>query len=214
MMNNIFNKSFNDLSLLTTQISTIKTINKYIFVFDFDLTMTNISSNNIKIDNANYYNIFDSEEKINNLSLLLTKIYNNNCSIYINTRAVTSHVKYILNKVNFNISLIKDIKGSYHDDMINNPLSYAELEKYNLTNNIQSNVLWALKKVIYLNEIKDNENVPYEKILFFDDSRININTAKINGYINSFLIGSNDSGLGGLDYLLIKLDQIINILFV
>lgn len=214
MMNNIFNKSFNDLSLLTTQISTVKTINKYIFVFDFDLTMTNISSNNIKIDNANYYNIFDSEEKINNLSLLLTKIYNNNCSIYINTRAVTSHVKYILNKVNFNISLIKDIKGSYHDDMINNPLSYAELEKYNLTDNIQSNVLWALKKVIYLNEIKDNEDVPYEKILFFDDSKININTAKINGYINSFLIGSNDSGLVGLDYLLIKLDQIINILFV
>ena len=46
-------------------------------------------------------------------------------------------------------------------------------------------------------------------ILFFDDSVININTAKLNGFSNSFLIGSNDSGLIGLDYLLIKLEQIL-----
>ena len=73
-------------------------------------------------------------------------------------------------------------------------------------------VLWGVKKVIYLNQIKDEENVHISNVFFFDDSVININTAKVNGYNNSFLIGSNDSGLYGLDFLLIKLSQILDIL--
>jgi hypothetical protein len=218
MMNNIFNRSYDDLTFLSMQMINNENLDKYIFVFDFDLTMTTMSTNNIDIDNFStnnikYYTLFDSKEKINKLTLLLSKINNNNCPIYINTRALINHVNFILNKINFDLSLIKDIKGSYHDDMINNPLTINEIEQYNLTSTLQSNVSWALKKVIYLNEIKISENVSYDKILFFDDSKININTAKINGYMNSFLIGSNDCGLVGLDYLLIKLEQIINILF-
>ena len=60
-----------------------------------------------------------------------------------------------------------------------------------------------------MNDIILKENVAPSNILFFDDNIININTAKLNGYINSFLIGMNDSGLYGLDYLLIKLEQIL-----
>ena len=61
-------------------------------------------------------------------------------------------------------------------------------------------------------KLKNAKTYPCQIYFFFDDSIININTAKINGYNNSFLIGSNDSGISGLDFLLIKLSQILNIL--
>jgi hypothetical protein len=105
--------------------------------------------------------------------------------------------------------LIKEIKGSETVQVISCPFSLEELETYGLINISNSKILWGIKKVTFLNSIMEQEKMKPINILFFDDSIININTAKLNGFSNSFLIGSNDSGIYGLDYLLIKLEQIL-----
>lgn len=203
----IFNKSFNDLSFLQN-INTIES--KFIFVFDFDLTLTCISSDGINM-NSDYIMLFESEKKLIKLINFFNQIINSNNSIYINTRAHVSDINIILRKVGLD-KMVKKIFGSKNIENINIPFTNLELENYNLENINNIDILWAIKKVLFLNEIKEIENVTDDNILFFDDSVMNINTAKLNGYVNSFLIGSNDSGLYGLDYLLIKLEQILQLL--
>jgi hypothetical protein len=203
----IFNKSFNDLSFLQN-INTIDS--KFIFVFDFDLTLTCISSDGINM-NSDYIMLFESEKKLLRLINFFNQIISSNNSIYINTRAHVSDINIILRKVGLD-KMVKKIFGSKNIDNINIPFTNLELENYNLENINNIDILWAIKKVLFLNEIKEIEEVNDDNILFFDDSVMNINTAKLNGYVNSFLIGSNDSGLYGLDYLLIKLEQILQLL--
>lgn len=205
----MFNESFNDLSFLESRLNSYY---KFVFVFDFDLTLTTKSSNNITID-SNFIELFDDQKKLDKLIKYLNKICECDNIIYINTRALVSDVKYILDKVNID-KFIKKIKGSQTIDEINNPFNYLDLLKYKINEIKDVNILWSIKKVVFLNEISDIENIPKQNILFFDDSIININTSKLNGYINSFLVGSNNSGLQGLDYLLIKLEQILNIIYL
>jgi hypothetical protein len=210
----IFNKSFDDLSF----IQNIKNTNdKFVFVFDFDLTLTSKSSDGIIKNVFNYIELFESESKLEKLKFYFEKINKSGNIIYINTRALVSNVIHILKNVNIEIGkdkLIRDIKGSNKVEQINIPFNKDELEMYNLKTISDNKILWGVKKVIYLNQIKEDENVLISNIFFFDDCIININTAKINGYTNCFLIGSNDSGLSGLDFLLIKLSQILDILHI
>ena len=208
-LSRMFNKSFNDLTFLQN-IGISENRSKFIFVFDFDMTLTTISSNGFDI-NSNYTILFGSNEKLLLLKNLFEKITNINNIIYINTRAIVANINIILKNVGID-KLVKKIFGSKNVENINNPFTKLELENYNLKNINNSDILWAIKKVIFLNEIKEIENICESNILFFDDIPLNVNTAKLNGYINSFLIGSNDSGLYGLDYLLIKLEQIMMIL--
>ena len=208
METKIFNKSFNDLSFLQN-ISSLET--KYIFVFDFDLTLTNKTSDGIIKDMIDYIELFGSEAKLLKLKEYFKMITNNGHNIYINTRALTRDISNILKNVELE-SMITEIKGSKNTDNINIPFNMLELEQYNLNNIDNNDMLWAIKKVIHMNDIMIQEKIGYNNILFFDDSLLNINTAKLNGYINSFLIGMNDSGLYGLDYLLIKLEQILLII--
>lgn len=208
----MFNKSFNDLSFIQN-ISNTK--DKFVFVFDFDMTLTSKSSDGIQKNFSNYIELFDSENKLDKLKFYFNKIKNSGNIIYINTRALVSDVVHILSNVKIEVGenkTIKEIKGSSKIEQINMPFSKDELNKYNLKNISDDNVLWGVKKVIFLNQIKEFENVKISNVFFFDDSVININTSKVNGYTNSFLIGSNDSGLYGLDFLLIKLSQILDIL--
>jgi hypothetical protein len=206
----MFNKSFNDLHFLE---SMSEDNNKNVFVFDFDLTMT-IKSSDGYDKNTNFVELFDNKEKLDKLKSIFNKIVKSGNIIYINTRALISDIKYILIKIGFEIGenkIIKEIKGSESIQIISCPFSLSELEKYGLTNISNSQVLWGIKKVTFLNKIVEQEKTKPFNILFFDDSVININTAKLNGFSNSFLIGSNDSGIYGLDYLLIKLEQILQI---
>jgi len=204
----MFNKSFNDLHFLE---SMSKDNDKKVFVFDFDLTMTCKSSDGYS-KNVDYVELFDNKEKIDKLKVFFERIVRSGNVIYINTRALISDIKFILSKIGFEIGenkLIKEIKGSETVQVISCPFNLEELEKYNLINISNSKILWGIKKVTFLNIIMEQEKTKQINILFFDDSSININTAKLNGFSNSFLIGSNDSGLYGLDYLLIKLEQIL-----
>jgi len=206
----IFNKSYDDLSKLYEASYT-----KYVFVFDFDLTLTFKSSDGIKI-NSNYMDLFESNTKLSKLKEYLKKLNDLGNTNYINTRGMVNDINHILKNVGIEIGpnkMIKEIKGSKNIENINTPFTKLELKNHNLIDIKDTNVLWAIKKVTYLNNIKEIEHVDNNRILFFDDSAININTARLNGYNNCFLIGSNDSGLYGLDYLLIKLEQIIDLLF-
>jgi hypothetical protein len=190
--------------------------NKIIFVFDFDLTLTfknDRITNYLPID-GNYIELFESEDKLNDMKGTFERIKHMGNNIYINTRGLVQDITHILKNVGINVgtcNLIKDVKGSDTLEHINKPFGFLELKKNGLEQIEDTNILWAVKKVIYLNNIKENENVEYNNIFFFDDSHININVAKLNGYTNSFLIG-NDSGLIGLDYLLIKLKEILEML--
>jgi hypothetical protein len=206
-----FNKSFDDLYFLENY-SNNK--DRFIFVFDFDLTLTNKSSDGLGF-NSNYIDLFDSELKLSRLKDLFGKIIELNYRIYINTRGLISDVKHILSCVGFTIGnnkMIQEIKGSKDISNVKQPFSNLDLEFYKLEQIDDINILWSIKKVLFLNEITEVEKVPKLNILFFDDSKLNINIAKLNSYSNSFLIGSNDSGIYGLDYLLIKLNQILDIL--
>ncbi len=206
----MFNKSFNDLHFLQKM---TETTTKNVFVFDFDLTLTVKSSDGLAKD-TNFMELFDNEFKLNKLKYYFERIVNKGNVIYINTRALVSDVKHILNKIGLEVGenkLIKEVKGSESVHIISCPFTLREKEEYGLSNISNSKVLWGIKKVTYLNKIIEQENIDQMNLLFFDDSVININTAKLNGYSNSFLIGSNDSGLYGLDYLLIKLEQILEI---
>lgn len=209
----MFNKSFNDLHFLE---SMSEENNKNVFVFDFDLTMTIKSSDGYN-KNTNFVELFDNKEKIDKLKVFFERIVKSGNVIYINTRALISDIKHILTKIGFEIGenkLIKEIKGSETVQVISCPFTLEELEKYDLMNISNSKILWGIKKVTFLNTIMEQEKMKPINILFFDDSVININTAKLNGFSNSFLIGSNDSGLIGLDYLLIKLEQILPIFHI
>lgn len=227
-LNMLFNKIYESNDNVNNDLESLQKIfdynnnnndnNKYIFVFDFDLTLTIKSSDGINI-NSNYVELFDSNDKINQLKKLLHKIIKNGNINYINTRALVSDVKRILINVGINIGndvnnneLFKEIKGSSSVNYINNPFSGEELYMYNLINIKNPIILWGVKKVIYLNKIAEQEKVEFNNILFFDDSVVNINIAKLNGFTNSFLIGSNDSGVYGLDYLLLKLEQILELM--
>jgi hypothetical protein len=204
----MFNKSFNDLHFLE---SMSEDNNKNVFVFDFDLTMTCKSSDGFS-KNTDYIELFDNKEKLDKLKMFFERIVKSGNVIYINTRALISDIKYILTKIGFEIGknkLIKEIKGSESVQVISSPFTLQELKKYDLMNITNSKILWGIKKVTFLNLIMEQEKIKPINILFFDDSIININTAKLNGFSNSFLIGSNDSGLYGIDYLLIKLEQIL-----
>ena len=190
--------------------------NKIIFVFDFDLTLTfknDRITNYIPID-GNYIDLFESEDKLNDMKETFERIKQMDYNIYINTRGLVRDIIHILKNVGINIgtcNLIKDVKGSETLEHINRPFGFLELKKYGLEQIKDTNILWAVKKVIYLNTIRENENVDYNNILFFDDLYYNIDIAKLNGYTNSFLVG-NDSGLIGLDYLLIILKEILELL--
>lgn len=212
--NKMFSESFDDLTFIKNQKNN-NLIKKYIFVFDFDLTLTSISSDGMTRSDTNYMKLFESEENLEKLKYYLNRIIMSGNITYINTRALENDIKHILKNVNIEFGknkLIEDIKGSKNILDINKPFDYKELLSYGLDEIKDVNILWGVKKVIFLNQIKQLEDSEYTNIFFFDDSPININTAKINGYYNSFLIGSNDSGIYGLDYTLIKLEQILDLL--
>lgn len=187
---------------------------KYIFVFDFDLTLTFKSAHGYD-KYSDFIYLFESEENVELLKKIFYKIKEIGGTIYLNTRGFVKNIILILKNMGIEIGnnkLIKDIKGSERIEEINCPFSELEKNKYNITMIDDINILWAIKKVIYLNHIRDIENTQYNNILFFDDSHININIAKMNGYNNSYIIGCNDSGVIGLDYLLIRLTQILELI--
>ena len=187
--------------------------NKIIFVFDFDLTLTFKSAHGFNKYN-DYIELFESNDKIELLKTYFKQIKNNGNLIYLNTRGMVTDVIKILKIIGIKVGeneIIKEVKGSERIEEINTPFTELDKIRYKIADINNIDILWGIKKVIILNYIRNKEKVNINNILFFDDSNININIAMMNGYNNSFIIGNNDSGLIGLDYLLVKLNQILEL---
>jgi len=187
--------------------------NKIIFVFDFDLTLTFKSAHGFNKYN-DYIELFESNDKIELLKTYFKQIKNNGNLIYLNTRGMVTDVIKILKIIGIKVGeneIIKEVKGSERIEEINTPFTELDKIRYKIADINNIDILWGIKKVIILNYIREHEKVNINNILFFDDSNININIAIMNGYNNSFIIGNNDSGLIGLDYLLVKLNQILEL---
>ena len=147
----MFNKSFNDLSFLQ---NISNTNDKFVFVFDFDMTLTAKSSDGMTKKMSNYIELFDSENKLGKLKYYLEKIFNSGNIIYINTRALSSHVAHILKNVNIEVGdtkLIKSIKGSTRIEQITNPFN-ALLNRSNFNLNTPRQTMnWNVGNVRNMN---------------------------------------------------------------
>jgi len=175
----------------------------YVFVFDFDQTLIMGHTGGQPTTDYDY----DTDDyMIKNLCDVLKLLFKRNIPVYINTRGVVqdvkNYLKYRFHKVGENFdTLIKGIFGAENEEAIGNPYSNT-LEFWHAESIISSKFVnaqlkdastrvWAYEKIVYLNKIKEKEQVAKECIYFFDDTDINIQYAKLSGYTNSFIIDTN-----------------------
>jgi HAD superfamily phosphatase (TIGR01681 family) len=158
--------------------------NHNIFVFDLDNTITIEHTGgryNSKYDN---YKNYINEHMINNLIKLLKYIKRRGDKIYINSRGLLVSVYDLC----CDIGIEKYIDGYYcaYDTKSAKHIQTVTCSKYDMDRK------WEKIKTIYLNMICDYENVNKHNIYFFDDTSDNINVARNNGFINSFIVNSNN----------------------
>jgi hypothetical protein len=144
-----------------------KPIRQYCLALDFDLTITDVhTGGNIK-NSAFYWN---SKENLNSIIYQLEKFKNLNFGIYIVTRNIQSNVINYIKLYGFS-HLVDRVYGAKNQEHMN-----------------EGTGLWSAQKLSYLNEISRLESINKSNIYFFDDTKVNINVAKSNGYNNSHLI--------------------------
>jgi len=170
-----------------------------IIFFDFDLTLTTWCTTGIyRIDKPAYPISNDINSDKDRVINFLEFLNNNGIKYYIITRGRIDNVKKHLPMVSR-----RQIYGSFSDDHIHNPYKIIELyEKYdieinktviqmmlddNLTKNKIRNVWAYFKCDIICKIIKDN-NYDKSKVLFLDDTPVNVNIATIEYNISSVLI--------------------------
>jgi predicted RNA methylase len=165
--------------------------NHFIFVFDFDLTLTSKSSYGIPNIYDDYFN-----GNVSNILKMFKILKILKIPIYINTRGIVYKINDYINH-HIGKGFIKKIYGSNNEEEMinpfNNEISDILFEKYK--NVDKNNLLWALQKTKFLDIITNNENVLKKNVYFFDDVVINIKIAQKNGFINSFLVNQNISSL-------------------
>ncbi len=147
--------------------SSEKQIRQYCLVLDFDLTMTDFHTRG-KINFNMFY--WKSKQNLNSLIYLLEKFKNLNYGIYVVTRNIEQNVSKYLKLHGLN-SIIDRVCGAINENHMN-----------------QGTSQWANIKSDYLNEISRIESIPKSNIYFFDDTELNISTAKSNGFNNSYEI--------------------------
>jgi len=110
---------------------------------------------------------------------LRTKIIqysNTNYSIYIVSRGSKEEIEEFLRQIN----LLRYFRGVYGSEV------YEEID--------YGEEYWAAKKVIYMKQICHIENISKYNIFFFDDTKMNIESA-IKKFPNSILIKDKTQGL-------------------
>lgn len=158
--------------------------NHNIFVFDLDNTITTEHTGgryNSKYDN---YQNYINTHMINLLIGLFIYIKRRGDKIYINSRGLLVSVYDLC----CDIGIDRYVDGYYcaHDNKSTTHIQKVTCSKYSI------NSKWGKIKTIYLNMICDHENVEKHNIYFFDDTSQNVNAARNNGFINSFIVNSNN----------------------
>jgi len=106
----------------------------------------------------------------------ISQYSNSNYSIYIVSRGSKEEIKEFLRQIN----LLQYFRGVYGAEV------YEETD--------YGEEYWAAKKVIYIKQICHIENVSRYNIFFFDDTKMNIESA-IRTFPNSILIKDRTQGL-------------------
>lgn len=148
-------------------INTQNPVRQYCIVLDFDLTITDIHTSG-HIKNDKFY--WNSKQNLDSIINQLTKLKNLNFGIYIVTRNIESNVVNYIKLYGFG-NLIDRVFGAINEEHM-----------------CEDTYQWAIYKLNYLDEISKLESINKSNIYFFDDTKINIDVAISNGYINSNLI--------------------------
>jgi hypothetical protein len=156
--------------------------NYKVFVFDLDHTITNkhTGGHYVKGD----YKKYITSEMLTNVRKMFMKIKLDGNMIYINSRGIAGKV------YNFCVDtgLMPFITGIYAANYDGKKYSHKGImAEYKMGNR-----KWHEIKSLYLNKIMKKENVKTENIYYFDDSERNVNFAKNIGFMNSYLVNSNE----------------------
>jgi len=157
--------------------------NHNVFVFDLDNTITIEHTGGVYDSEDNNYETYINKNMISNVTNLFACIKKNGDKIYINSRGLLVSVYDIC----CDIGIDTYIDGYYcaHDYR-----SFKHIRKFTHSK-YSMHCEWGKVNTIYLNMIRDSENVDKRNIYFFDDTSQNVNAARNDGFINSFLVNSN-----------------------
>ena len=152
-----------------------------IIILDFDLTMTDIHSKGMPEIRKNYW----QADNKTTLQDKLEEIKRNSIyKLYVVSRGNQTQVDSYV-RTNFP-GLFKGIYGATEINPISDPDASAVINEK----------IWSLIKINYIYDIMiQNHLLDKNNILFFDDSELNIDTARQNGFTNSFLIKNGSVGL-------------------
>lgn len=132
-------------------------------VYDFDLTLTSIHTGGTPCINVDYF----GENRLRRIRELFQS-QQGKYHIYVNTRGLRDKVSDYLQSR----GLLRYVTGVYGADSI------GELSKNN----------WPLRKVCILDTIRRQHALPKDQVYFYDDTPENIEMARTQGYVNSYLI--------------------------
>ena len=153
---------------------------KKILALDFDHTLTDIEIKDDEADTINLDIIFKNKlEFIEILKIAWEKIV----TIYIISRRQKDIILKILNR--FYIAENITFHQIYEINILGRPNTFVYPSSFNET---EKNIFWANEKVKYLEDICIIEKVKKSDILFCDDYKLNIDTAKKSDFINSIFI--------------------------
>lgn len=173
---------------------------KRVFVFDMDLTITNTHT-------CGHYSHGNSSQYITPKRKLyfnqFLKVFDNqndwDARFYIVSRGKFLSVLEFMRDIDC-LHMLDGVYGATDfRDITDKKLSVFDKDghqKFPL-----SSVSWDEHKVYYMNKIRKLENVKRSDIIFFDDTKVNIDTAKISGYVNSFLVNNSNKKTDLFTYL-------------
>lgn len=179
---------------------------KRVFVFDFDLTLTN--EHTAGVPEPHEMGVMSSDTQ-RRLEILFAKLARHNMPVYINTRGNVSKIKaFLKNKHLF----VKEIKGASSDAEIADPYRnddhFDDVLRTMGTMGIrvsrtmdESTIVWAYRKQELLQEIARQERVKPSQVYFFDDTAVNVRTAKMFGFQNSYRVMKPGNQLWLMDKL-------------
>lgn len=154
-----------------------------VFVFDMDCTITNKHTNGVYDSLFDNYRDYINYDMQHSLKKLFSHIKKSGDKIYINSQGRLVSVYNLCKDIGINIY----IDGYYcaRDDRSSAHVIGHTCSQYS------ANGSWKRIKTRYLKMICEKENINETNIYFFDDMYENVDTARSNGFNNSFMVNSN-----------------------
>jgi len=174
-----------------SQIDMPKTIK--LFIFDFDLTLTTEHTKGIPDISKQYFSV--SQLKL--LKELFASIKNDfkGSKIIILSRSIEKMLRYYMK--NYARTLLQQNIHDLFNEITDNidEIIGSSLDEYKKLDN---DIKWAQWKVDHIKKLIIKYNTDAKNVIFFDDTQINIEYAKANNFINSFIVSLIKSADGSI----------------